>query len=121
MSDILLAILKLCDDEPDEAEVERQRQIKMEALRKKILLVGKLSRMYGAIRTEREAVVKLGLSDGKVSSPSLQIGDFKNVKIADKANEMRPTWNFASPPRGENYNNYNNNNNNNNNNNDNNK
>ena len=94
----LLTILKLCDDEDEAAEIERQRAIKMEALRKKILLVGKLSRMYGAIRTEREAVVKAGLSDGKINdTSSLQIGDFRNVKIADKPNEMRPNFEAAPP------------------------
>ena len=50
------------------------------------------------ITNKREAVVKAGLSDGKINdTSSLQIGDFRNVKIADKPNEMRPNFEAAPP------------------------
>lgn len=115
-----MAILKLCDDE-DEAELERQKAIKKEALRKKILLVGKLSRMYGTIRTERETEVKLkGLSGAPgttlplTDTSTVHFGDFVNVKRADKRNEMRPSFFHPrvrpnSPPGNNNNNNNNSN------------
>ena len=93
VSDILLSILKLCDTEEEVAAAEAGTEVDAAALRKKILLVGKLSRMYGVLKDEREAVMQLkGLTDGKRLPPGLLqkgggairqcIGDFANAKAA---------------------------------------
>lgn len=99
VSEILLAILKMCDDEED---LEKQREIKRAEIRRKILLLGKLSKMYGDIQVERIAAVKLkGITQDGVATmtPALLraatdgdvIGNFQKVRRMDRENEKRPT------------------------------
>ena len=99
VSDILLAILKMCDDEED---LEKIREAKRAEVRRKILLLGKLSKMYGDIQVERIAAVKLkGLTkDGSATmTPALLraatdgdiIGNFAKARQMDKENERMPS------------------------------
>jgi len=98
VSETLLAILKLCDSEEI---IEKQREAKRAELKRKILLLGRLSKMYGDIQVERLAAVKLrGLTpDGgtakapgllKAVTDSAVIGNFTTAKLFDMENEKRP-------------------------------
>lgn len=94
----------MCDDEDD---LEKQREIKRAEIRRKILLLGKLSKMYGDIQVERIAAVKLkGITQDGVATmtPALLraatdgdvIGNFHKVRRMDRENERRPS---AQPRR----------------------
>jgi len=100
VSDILLAILKMCDTEEPVVSAEKQREIKRAEIRAKILMLGKISKMYGDIQTERMAAVKLkGLTKGaapitptllRAATDGSVIGNFKAARQMDRENERRP-------------------------------
>jgi len=101
VAEILLAILKICDDEDkSQEEKEAEKLARRQAIRQKVLLVVKLARMYGVLVHEREAIMQLkGFSDGHIPRGLLQagseaihecIGNFQKAKAADRQNEKRP-------------------------------
>jgi serine/threonine-protein phosphatase 2B catalytic subunit len=112
VAEILLAILKLCDDEEDiqnEQELAAAKEARKEQLRNKVRSVTKLMRMYNVVCQEREATMQLPGIGGQTGSPeALQrrasikdmIGNFEKVKRADSEFEMkRPPSSPASPSR----------------------
>ena len=101
VAEILLAILKLCDDEEDqqnEQEVAAAKEARKEQLRNKVRSVTKLMRMYNVVCQEREATMQLPSIGGQVgSAEALQrrasikdiIGNFEKVKRVDSEFEMK--------------------------------
>lgn len=86
----------MCDDE---AEIAKQKEFMRAEVRRKILMLGKLSKLYGDIQVERMAAVKLrGLTKSGAATPQLLravtdgilIGDFKAARKMDLENEKRP-------------------------------
>jgi len=82
--------------------LKKIRETKRAEVKKKILLLGKLSKMYGDIQKERMAAVKLkGLTkDGvgtltptllKAASDGNILGDFNKAREMDAENEKRPS------------------------------
>eukprot|EP00730_Choanoeca_flexa_P018220 TRINITY_DN8853_c0_g1_i1.p1 TRINITY_DN8853_c0_g1~~TRINITY_DN8853_c0_g1_i1.p1 ORF type:complete len:654 (+),score=156.55 TRINITY_DN8853_c0_g1_i1:146-2107(+) len=101
-------------DKPDTNEEEQaaalaaEKQRKRDAVRKKILAVGKMARMFSTLREEAETVIKLkGLSDsGQLPKGSLSLGkqglaiaveSFDQAKEVDAANEKMPPKQPSSP------------------------
>jgi len=101
VAEILLAILKLCDDEEDlqnEQEVAAAKEARKELMRNKVRTVTKLMRMYNVARQEREATMQLPGIAGQTASPEVLqrrasikdiIGNFEKVKRADSEFEMK--------------------------------
>ena len=105
-SDMLGALLNICSSEelegavPSAAEDEDARA-RREAMRKKILAVGRLAHMFTVLREERESVLKLkGLLGSEQLPPGTllaggegikeAINNFDEAKKLDKRNEAMP-------------------------------
>eukprot|EP01114_Cavostelium_apophysatum_P024452 TRINITY_DN9570_c0_g1_i1.p1 TRINITY_DN9570_c0_g1~~TRINITY_DN9570_c0_g1_i1.p1 ORF type:complete len:523 (+),score=158.22 TRINITY_DN9570_c0_g1_i1:130-1698(+) len=112
VAELVLAMLNLCDDEKEEeaelkketTKVEKEQQ--RERLRKKVLGVSKMLRMYKILRQERETLMQIktftpenkipaGLLTKGVDAIKDALGNFEKAKEADQLNEKRP----PAPPQ----------------------
>jgi len=109
VAEILLNILKLCDEAGDEGEDVLSEERK-EQLKAKVRSVTKLMRMYNTLTQEREAVLQLkGLTDRGTLPPGILsggadaiqncIGNFKQARTLDRDNERRPMFKTARPQK----------------------
>jgi serine/threonine-protein phosphatase 2B catalytic subunit len=110
VTDMLLTIWHLVDDEAEEARHEEGKdgvlQERGDKIRNKILAMGKVARIYKTLREENENILQLkGLAGGKVPVGILQQGagaiqaavtNFEGAKKCDMLNEKRPA--FAGGP-----------------------
>jgi serine/threonine-protein phosphatase 2B catalytic subunit len=106
VTDMLLTIWHLVDDEAEEARHEEGRegvlQERGDKIRNKILAMGKVARIYKTLREENENILQLkGLAGGKVPVGILQQGagaiqqavtNFEGAKKCDALNEKRPAF-----------------------------
>eukprot|EP01002_Notosolenus_urceolatus_P015990 NODE_924_length_1683_cov_68.042228_g757_i0.p1 GENE.NODE_924_length_1683_cov_68.042228_g757_i0~~NODE_924_length_1683_cov_68.042228_g757_i0.p1 ORF type:complete len:502 (+),score=152.98 NODE_924_length_1683_cov_68.042228_g757_i0:104-1507(+) len=111
VTDMLVTIWNIVDDEEDLTEEERdaQRQAALQArgsqIRQKILAMGKIARMYKTLREENESVLSLkGLAAGKVpvgilsedkESIAKALNSFSGARKLDALNEKRPPTHAA--------------------------
>lgn len=112
VAEMLLVILRLCDDQQGQEEEEpvgaEERARRKEALRAKVLAMTRMMKMFSTLREERETIMQLkalsdannipkGLLLGGRSAIQQALGDFQRAKEADQLNEKRPAT-PAPPP-----------------------
>lgn len=110
VAEMLLVMLRLCDDtEPEEKVLSvDERKKRNEALRAKVLSVTRMMKMFSTLREERETIMQLkALSDANNLPKGLllagrqaiqqALGDFQKAKEADQKNEMRPSTPAPAP------------------------
>jgi len=107
VSDMLVSLLNICSEEElsgaqhDKPEVDDEQRARREAMRKKILAVGRMAHMFTVLREERESVLQLkGLLGSNQLPPGLllaggsglkeAINSFESAKELDKRNEAMP-------------------------------
>eukprot|EP00758_Cryptobia_borreli_P014965 Tbor_TRINITY_DN5977_c1_g1::TRINITY_DN5977_c1_g1_i1::g.19357::m.19357/K04348/PPP3C, CNA; serine/threonine-protein phosphatase 2B catalytic subunit len=105
VTDMLTTIWEMCD-EPDEVITEDSitdmKAPRQEHIRKKILAMGKMARMFKTLREENESIVELkGLAGGQLPLGVIQQGpqairqaicNFNMSKTLDIGNEKRPSF-----------------------------
>jgi len=108
VTDMLTTMWSLVDDTTEDAEEGKKEgksaivEERGEHIRKKILAMGKMAKMFRTLREENEAVVQLkGLAGGQLPIGVLQKGPdaikdsitgFNNSKNVDANNEKRPAF-----------------------------
>ena len=107
-SDMLMSMLNICTAEELEGgmgatEGDDETRARREAMRKKILAVGRLAHMFTVLREERESVLQLkGLLGSEQLPPGMLIAGGEGIKEAidsfDKAKQL-DRRNEAMPPR----------------------
>jgi len=102
VAELVLTMLNICNEEEEkttDAQIEKEKQ--RERLRKKVIGVSKMLRMFKVLREERETLLKIktftpenkippGLLSQGVEAIRGALGDFEKAKSADKPNEKRP-------------------------------
>ena len=96
--EMLCGLLSICSEEELSATDDpvRMKQARQEAIRKKILAVGRMARAFSQVRQRTEATLTLGglaqTQNALVDSAGLDAGalNFDKVKELDKANERNP-------------------------------
>lgn len=107
VTDMLTTMLQLCDDTPSSpggtaAPAMSVPEERSEQIRKKILAMGKMSKMFRTLREENESILQLrGLAGGQLPAGVLQKGPeairaaitgFEEAKKIDMSNEKRPAF-----------------------------
>lgn len=106
VTDMLTTIMKLCGEEEDDDKDTTDRteiEKRQEHIRKKILAMGKMAKMFKTLREENESIVELkGLAGGQLPLGVIQQGPsaikkaitgFNQAKKVDMKNEKRPNFN----------------------------
>ncbi|KAH3660375.1 hypothetical protein OGAPHI_006961 [Ogataea philodendri] len=106
-ADILLHLLNICSEEelsseePQAAEEQESSPVDYAALRKKILAIGRVSRMFNMLREEAQKVEQLRTLSGGAALPKgvllngpeeldRTLTSFEHVRLADLHNEAMP-------------------------------
>jgi len=114
IGELLLAVLKVCDDEKemkDEEELTIAKEKRRQQIRGKVLAISKVMRMLTILRENRENIILLkgligtneipkGLLAGGSEAIRQAVGNFQKAKTADLTNEKRPKPGFHKKDSG---------------------